>query len=321
MKKFSLFIVPVLITFSANQLVSQDTSIVKYFPLSIGNVWIYRYSGGYPFNVLCKTRVRITSSFINNGKTYFEASINTIFIENGQFCGENMFTFNNTTMRIDSMNGNISVYSPGTGCVYSPNEKLFDSLKARKNDTIEILCNSTSYKYMAGDTGYVNVFGESRPFKSYGFLEPPEYHGGRTYVKGIGLWNSSEGAHYTGTHQLLGVVINGVVYGDTSFIVGINKISSEIPESFSLHQNYPNPFNPVTKIRFDIPSLVRWGAGVVVLKVYDILGREIQTLVNEKLSPGTYEVEFDGTNYASGVYYYTLTCENFSQTKRMVVVK
>jgi hypothetical protein len=67
--------------------------------------------------------------------------------------------------------------------------------------------------------------------------------------------------------------------------------------------------------------LVRRGAGVVVLKVYDILGREITTLVNEQLSPGTYEVEFDGSQFASGIYYYTLTAGNFSQTKRMVLIK
>jgi hypothetical protein len=57
------------------------------------------------------------------------------------------------------------------------------------------------------------------------------------------------------------------------------------------------------------------------LKVYDILGREVQTLVNENLSPGIYEVDFDGTNYSSGVYYYTLKAENFTQTKKLVLVK
>ncbi len=104
-------------------------------------------------------------------------------------------------------------------------------------------------------------------------------------------------------------------------IIGINKISTEVPEKFSLSQNYPNPFNPTTKIRLDIPSLVRRGAGVVVLKVYDVLGKEMQTLINEQLSPGTYEAEFDGTNYPSGVYYYQLNAGDYSETKKMVLLK
>jgi hypothetical protein len=133
--------------------------------------------------------------------------------------------------------------------------------------------------------------------------------------------------------NLMGCIINGVLYGDTS-LTGINKISSEVPEKFSLKQNYPNPFNPVTKIRFDIrpplnPLLSKEGkddmqnAGRqgVVLSVYDILGREVATLVNEKLSPGTYEVDFNGSNLPSGVYYYTLNALDFQKTKKMVLIK
>jgi len=108
--------------------------------------------------------------------------------------------------------------------------------------------------------------------------------------------------------------------------LGINLISPNVPESFSLSQNYPNPFNPTTKIRFSVPAPLSSGEGPGVgshakLIIYDILSREIQTIVNEQLSPGIYEVEFDGTNYPSGVYYYMLTTENFSETKKMVILK
>jgi hypothetical protein len=113
-----------------------------------------------------------------------------------------------------------------------------------------------------------------------------------------------------------------------TFIIGIKPISSEIPDKFTLSQNYPNPFNPTTKIKFSIPATplsVENGEGLgvrnVQLIIYDILGRQVATLVNEKLSPGTYEVEFDGSNYASGVYFYKLTTESFSNTKRMVLLK
>ena len=103
----------------------------------------------------------------------------------------------------------------------------------------------------------------------------------------------------------------------------IRKIDINMPDKFSLHQNYPNPFNPMTKIKFDVPSphLYKGGQGGVSLKIYDITGREIQTLVNEQLHPGTYEVTFDGSNYASGVYFYQLRSGEYVDTKKLVLLK
>ncbi|MBK6772401.1 MAG: SBBP repeat-containing protein [Ignavibacteria bacterium] len=97
---------------------------------------------------------------------------------------------------------------------------------------------------------------------------------------------------------------------------GIGQISSNIPEEYSLSQNYPNPFNPATNLEFGISDL-----GFVSLKVYDILGKEIITLVNEKLSPGNYKVEFDGRGLTSGVYFYRLNTGEFTDTKRMILIK
>lgn len=101
--------------------------------------------------------------------------------------------------------------------------------------------------------------------------------------------------------------------------IGIQPISTEIPQRFELFQNYPNPFNPVTKIRFQIP--VGNGRDRSVMKIYDAIGREISILVNEELKPGTYEVSWDASNYSSGVYFYTLSSHNFTQTRKMVVLK
>lgn len=98
----------------------------------------------------------------------------------------------------------------------------------------------------------------------------------------------------------------------------VKQISSEIPESFSLGQNYPNPFNPLTVIRY---SLI--GNRFVTLKVFDILGNEIATLVNEKQNSGTYSYQFSTVNYqqASGTYFYRLTTGEFSETKKMILTK
>ncbi len=88
------------------------------------------------------------------------------------------------------------------------------------------------------------------------------------------------------------------------------------PNDYSLEQNYPNPFNPTTHLRYTIADF-----GFVSLKVFDVLGREVATLVNERQSPGTYEVPFDGSKLGSGIYFYTLRSGNFSATQKMIVLK
>ncbi len=94
----------------------------------------------------------------------------------------------------------------------------------------------------------------------------------------------------------------------------------ELIAGYRLYQNYPNPFNPVTKIKFDLP-LRRGVGGMTTLKIFDIIGREIKILVNEQLQPGTYEVAFDGSNLPSGVYFYKLSIGNYTETKKMLMIK
>lgn len=98
--------------------------------------------------------------------------------------------------------------------------------------------------------------------------------------------------------------------------VGISQIGNSVPDKFELKQNYPNPFNPSTKINFSIPF-----AGLVKLAVYDMSGKEVASLVNEKLNVGTYEYEFKASNLASGVYFYKLITNDFIQTKKMTLIK
>jgi hypothetical protein len=109
--------------------------------------------------------------------------------------------------------------------------------------------------------------------------------------------------------------IHTVTGGDSIFL-SIQQISSEIPSDFVLHQNYPNPFNPVTRIRFDIPV-----TGDVKLMVYDILGKQVGVLVDERLLTGSYEYTFDASRLSSGVYFYTLRTDKAVLTKKMVLTK
>lgn len=109
---------------------------------------------------------------------------------------------------------------------------------------------------------------------------------------------------------------NGGISRTYFLSLGINTISSSVPEKFKLDQNYPNPFNPVTKIRFEIPE-----SGHVKLIVFDITGREIETIVNGKMEPGIFEADFNASKLNSGVYFYRMSTEKFSETKKMVLIK
>jgi len=99
-------------------------------------------------------------------------------------------------------------------------------------------------------------------------------------------------------------------------VIGINQISSSVPDKFTLEQNYPNPFNPSTNLEFGISK-----SGYVSLKIYDVLGKEVVTLVNANLQPGTYKYDFDASGLTSGIYYYTLRTQGFTETKRMSLIK
>ncbi|MCX6165053.1 MAG: T9SS type A sorting domain-containing protein, partial [Ignavibacteriae bacterium] len=102
----------------------------------------------------------------------------------------------------------------------------------------------------------------------------------------------------------------------TQIAVGINNISSEIPDKFQLHQNYPNPFNPTTNIKFDLAK-----ESNVKLIIYDALGREIVTLVNQLMKPGFYSYSFNGKNLASGIYFYKIVTSEFTDIKKMLIMK
>ena len=108
------------------------------------------------------------------------------------------------------------------------------------------------------------------------------------------------------------VVANGgVITG-----VGNNNVINTIPDSYKLAQNYPNPFNPTTKISFSLPK-----SGLVTLKIYDMVGKEVATLVNEVRNTGTYEVQFNASNLSSGAYFYRLETSGFVDTKKMMLIK
>ncbi|MBE2226382.1 MAG: hypothetical protein IAE93_03540 [Ignavibacteria bacterium] len=307
-------------------LFAQDTSIVKYLPLKTGNMWVYNYTGSSSSG---KMKMTVSGTVINNGHIYYSLALS------GNACGCSFNSFSpfliqlNSGIRVDSLTGNIYTNSSG-GCDWNPNEVLIDSLKMLPTMMVNNSCYTTSCQ----DTNNLTIFSGTYKTKYVG-QNIMTYYKFRRYARYLGLTNSVMGC-YAGTtcvYNLQGCIIDGVLFGDTSFLVGINQISTEIPENFSLSQNYPNPFNPVTKVKFEIPLSrgvgAEGGRGVLTqLSIYDALGKEITVLVNQQLQPGTYEADWDASAYPSGVYYYNLEVSpstgsgrGFTETKKMVLIK
>ncbi|MCL4548190.1 MAG: T9SS type A sorting domain-containing protein [Bacteroidetes bacterium] len=137
------------------------------------------------------------------------------------------------------------------------------------------------------------------------------------YIYSLGQNKLINKFHYSTSNRFYNILVDSpyVYIPVVDKITGVN-LPKNVPKEFYLSQNYPNPFNPTTTIKFSIPN-----SQFATLKVYDMLGREVATLVNEEKAPGNYEVKFDGSNLSSGVYFYRMQAGSFSQTKKFVIQK
>ena len=298
MKKKTMisFVIFLLITF--NNIYSLDTTSCKYFPLNVGNEYCYG-----------SVIMHIYSTQIQNGKIYF-------MVDNFPF------GVNSNLIRYDSTTGYLMNYKAN-----SP-ECNYEVILFQLSGGTPINCYSTlPYTYMNSyDT---NVFGISSNLKHFRCITSNGtlvYVSGGKFAKYLGLYMfyfghmGIYGTYYSETY-LKWAKINGKYYSDTSETI-INKISENIPDNFSLSQNYPNPFNPTTTINFKVKSYQ-----VIKLVVYDILGKEVAVLVNEKLQPGEYVVQFPNGQSAnvqlsSGVYFYSLLADGERiETKKMLMIK
>jgi len=251
------------------------------FPLHVGDRWIY---WEYP-NYLREVST-LNDTLMNNGKLYF--NINSNFYRQE---GDSVFSFDS----------------------FLNKEYLTFDFSANAGDTI------TEFQYSENDTLRIIL-----SLKSNG-----EYFGVKRdsytfFINHTQLIDDEQSLTITDslgiTHRysmwydeyLNGAIINNIQYGNITDI----KIPNEVPSSFYLSQNYPNPFNPTTTIKFSISRLA-----FVSLKVFDLLGREVVSLVNEEMSPGIYSKKFDGSNLTSGIYYYRIQANNFTETKKFILMK
>ncbi|MDZ4711827.1 MAG: T9SS type A sorting domain-containing protein [bacterium] len=140
---------------------------------------------------------------------------------------------------------------------------------------------------------------------------------GRTYY--FNRWEGTGNGSYTGPNPVAQITMNMTLIQKAIFDtidVGISNYSSLVPDQFALYQNYPNPFNPVTNIKFDIAK-----SSFTNIIIFDMLGKEVATLVNENLSPGSYQYNFDASNYPSGIYYYKIKTDSYTEIKKMMLIK
>jgi len=200
----------------------------------------------------------------------------------------------NTTVTGFLQTGWTTVYSgtytvPGTGWQYIYLQTPF-LYNGTQNLLVEVCFNNTSY---TSSTSVLGTAISNMVWYLYGDI-----------IGGCGTTGGSAGANRPNVCFVINTMINA------------NTNTSIIPEKYSLSQNYPNPFNPVTRIKYDIPK-----QGFVTMKIYDVLGREVRTLVNEVKQAGNYSVEFNASELSSGVYFYRLESNDFTDIKRMILVK
>jgi photosystem II stability/assembly factor-like uncharacterized protein len=171
--------------------------------------------------------------------------------------------------------------------------------------SVEYSVNNTSRIYICGDNG--TIIKSTNGGSLFGFQNSSTAQN----LNSIFFYLNDNTGYACGN----GGVIVKTTNGGGSIVTAINNNSS-VPGEFKLEQNYPNPFNPVTNIKFSIPS-----ADITSIAIYDITGKQTEVLLERYLSAGKYEVNFDGSNYASGIYYYTMRSGKFLKTAKMIMVK
>ena len=193
------------------------------------------------------------------------------------------------------------------------------------NGNISVQANYKLQCRLAISSAVGNTFGDnyhdSGTTVQFGVLSRNIVFNGTPYTfrgwVGSGL-NSYTSPDSTGNDTAVSILIRNPISEVARWTVpiGIQNISTEIPKEYKLYQNFPNPFNPTTNINFDI---IR--NGNVRIIVYDLLGREVETLVNQDMSPGRYKLDFNAVNYASGMYIYKIVTSDFVDVKKMLIVK
>jgi hypothetical protein len=177
-----------------------------------------------------------------------------------------------------------------------------------KNSEVELLWSTASELNNMGFEIERSIDGQDN-FVMVGFVE------GKGSSTEINYYSFTDRPQVNGVNQLY-YRLKQVDFDGTFSYSDVVNVTYDVPAEFVLSQNFPNPFNPSTRINYFLPKEI-----FVIVKVYDFLGREVTTLVNETRSTGSYDLVFDASNLPSGTYFYTLRTDNYSSTKKMILLK
>ena len=315
-----------------------------FYTFNGGSSWIKIWQGGRMFSDICHIGQTV---FISGGKdyglpeygiilrgqspwnyieislapagilwsVYFTGLYNGFVTGNDGYIGKSTdggYTWLQQASPTSQMNTSVSFIDSLNGWIVGNNGDIIRTTNGGNNWNLYIHLNEVLYcvKFINSNTGWI------------------------TGSNGTILATTNAGVNWVMQQRLTDITIRSVYFknNNTGWLIGesgsifytencggltgVNSHSKTQPVDYILYQNYPNPFNPSTKIKFDIPK-----SSIVRIIIYDILGKEITMLVNEKLSAGQYEVNWDGSNYPSGVYFYKLVTDEFSDVKRMLLIK
>ena len=285
--------------------------------LSIGNKWFYKQTGWAHggINLNASRTIEVIGDTVIDGIEYAK------LLEN--YIGENGFTNFYRFFEMADSSKLRTVYF----CYFywGPNwvnELSYDfSMELGEifyNDTINFYQPSFEIEYK-GDT---TLFNQQLNYIKINTWDCDYFSGDFDHfiiAEKFGMiQRNSDGSDAHETQILQGTIIDGVVYGDTNLVLKVDEVY--VNYVFNLESNYPNPFNPNTSIKYKIPEIT-----FVTIKVYDVLGNEVATLVNEEKPAGSYEIEFQSTmgsrQLASGIYYYQLMAGDYVGTKKMILLK
>ena len=283
--------------------------LFEYYPLSIGNYWIYKVTDwSYPYySEDTFTRRVISKETLSNNKEYFK-------IEE-KYHGSSYTNY--VYERVDSAKG--LIYRFESDCPNPDSEKVIDDFTSEVGDSLLIqrftMCWDSILTYFS-EVGSESIFNENRNFRTYEYSWLISYT--HKLAQGIGIYNIRNGYDFGESYFFLnGCVIDDIVYGDTT-LTDVDDESNSLPTEYKLEQNYPNPFNPNTKISWQSPA-----GSWQTLEVYDVLGNEVATLIDEYRNAGSYNVEFTINNLqlSSGIYFYQLKAGDYVETKKMIYLK
>lgn len=291
-----------LFSFAVNPVVSQDSlgqvRQESFYPLGTGDVWEY-FVDGFMGIREDTTTVSVNGDTVIANKTYKIVTTKSFHLNTTYFSFE----------RVDTT-GDIYRFDPSSGG---------DALLYRFSDTSKTFWIGYGPLLARFDTSYTtDIFSEPRKVFVISYYSGTDttWRYSTELAEGLGLVSEFT-SHMQGSF-LQGAIINGIQYGT---ITSVREGEPKLPDSFVLAQNYPNPFNPETQIRFQLTRTQK-----ITLKVFNTLGQEIRTLIDERKAAGFYSIQWDGTDQnghraPSGFYLYQIEAGGSRETKKMLLIR